>query len=320
MNNRPLLLSLGACCAALVAASPAAACSSCGCNLTSDWLSQNLVSQPGTTIGLRYDDVPQTQLRSGRNAVDPGSIVLPADQEIEQHTYNNYLTLTVDHSFDPSWAIDVQLPLLWRPHDTIPEGETDISHSNTKGLGDMRLAVRYQGFGGSGITGVSLGVKLPTGAFDQSFASGSEAGEPVDRGLQPGTGTLDATFGVYHFGTLAGNFDYLLQAQGEVPLGSRDGYKPGIAGTFSGGINYSGWNGITPQLQFNLRMADKDSGINSDRDNSGGEQLNVALGLSARLGPHLSTFGIVQLPVYQRVNGLQLAPKYTLSFGLQYRV
>lgn len=128
------------------------------------------------------------------------------------------------------------------------------------------------------------------------------------------------TVGAYHFGKLSGAFDYILQAQGDVPLTSREDFKPGAAGTFSAGVNYTGWKGITPQLQLNLRLAAKDSGINSDRENSGGEQLYLSPGLSANLSSHISAYGIVQLPLYNHVNGYQLAPKYTLSFGLLYRM
>ena len=74
--------------AAGLASTPAFACSSCGCNLTSDWLSQGLVAQPGTTISIRYDDVPQTQLRSGHDVVDRAAIPLPTDREIEQNPDN----------------------------------------------------------------------------------------------------------------------------------------------------------------------------------------------------------------------------------------
>ena len=144
--------------------------------------------------------------------------------------------------------------------------------------------------------------------------------EEVDRGLQPGTGTLDATLGLYHFGKLSGQFDYMLQATGDIPLNRRDAFRPGVAGTFSAGINYNGWQGLTPQLQLNLRLAAKDGGANSDRANSGGEHLYVAPGLSVPISDHLSAYGIAQLPVYRRVNGYQLTPNYTLSFGLQYRM
>lgn len=299
---------------------PAFACSSCGCNLTSDWLSQGLVAQPGTTISLRYDYVPQTQLRSGTDPVNRSAITLPTTREIEQKTYNHYANLSLDHSFSPEWAVNLDVPLLTRPHSTITEDETDISRSRTRGLGDVRATVRFQGFGGAGISGVQFGLKLPTGKFRQTFRSGPEAGNDVDRGLQPGSGTLDAIVGAYHFGKLAGVLDFVLQAQGEFPLNSRADYRPGIAGTFSAGLNYAGWKGVTPQLQLNLRLAAKDHGLNADRPNSGGEQLYLAPGLSARISDHFSAFGVAQIPLYQRVNGFQLAPEYTMSLGLQYKI
>ncbi len=314
------IMRASACFLAISSATPAFACSSCGCNLTSDWLSQGLVAQPGTTISLRYDDVPQTQLRSGSDVVDRSAIALPTDREIEQHTYNHYVTIAVDHAFSPAWALNVQVPFLSRPHGTIGEGETNISTSRTRGIGDIRATARFQGFGGPGITGIQFGLKLPTGKFRQTFRSGPDAGNDVDRGLQPGSGTFDAIIGAYHFGKLAGAFDFVLQAQGQIPLNHRAEYRPGVSGTFSAGVSYTGWKGITPQLQLNLHLAAKDHGLNADRPNSGGEQLYISPGLSARIRDHFSAFGIAQLPLYQRVNGYQLAPKYTLSLGLQYKI
>ena len=75
--------------------SPAQACASCGCTLTADWLSQGLAAQPGTTLSLRYDYIPQTTLRSGTSDLDRSSITLPNDREIERYTYNHSLTLTL---------------------------------------------------------------------------------------------------------------------------------------------------------------------------------------------------------------------------------
>ena len=314
------LARFSACLAAtMMFSTPAFACSSCGCNLTSDWLSQGLIAQPGTTASIRFDYVPQTQLRANHRVVDRSAIVLPTDREIEQSTYNYYTTASIDHVFNPVWAVNVQLPFVSHPHRTIAEGTTDTSSSTTRGIGDLRIIGRYQGFGGAGITGLQFGLKLPTGRFRQVFKSGPITGEAVDRGLQAGTGTTDVLLGAYHFGRLSGAFDFVLQAQGEIPLNSRDFYRPGAAVTLSGGINYTGWKGIVPQLQMNFRAAGKDRGANADRPNSGGEQLYLAPGVSADLSGRLTAFGFVQVPVYQRVNGFQLAPKVTLSAGLSYR-
>lgn len=301
-------------------ATPALACSSCGCNLPSDWLTQGLVAQAGTTFTLRYDDVPQTQLRNGHDIVDRGAIALPSDAEIEHYTYNHYVTATIDHQFAGAWGLDVQIPYLDRPHATIAEGSVARSTSHTQGLGDVRVLGRWQHSGMSGVSGVQFGLKLPTGGFHQKFRRGPVSGEAVDRGLQAGTGTTDAILGAYHFGTLTPNFAYILQAQGQVALDRRAGYRPGDAVTLSAGLHYEKWRGITPQLQLNFRAAAKDSGIDSDRANSGGEQLYLAPGVTAALSDRLSAFGYVQVPLYQRVNGNQLAPTYTLSLGLTYRL
>ena len=307
---------IGACLFAISIATPALACSGCGCNLTSDWLSQGLVAQPGTKVTLRLDYVPQTQLYAGSSKVDRAAIALPSDREIEVRTRNYYANLSLDHAFNAKWAVNVQLPFLLRPHDTILEGTTDVTHSNTRGIGDLRITGRFQGFGGKGITGIQFGVKLPTGKFRQTFKTGPGATDPVDRGLQPGSGTFGALAGAYHFGHLAGKFDFLVQAEAELPLNNRDFYRPGISGTLSAGVNYTGWKGITPQLQVNLHAAEKDHGTNADRPNSGGTHLYIAPGVTAAVSSRVSAFAIVQVPVYRYVSGYQLVPPVTVSAGM----
>jgi hypothetical protein len=75
-------------------------------------VSQGLVAQPGTTIGLRYDYVPQTELRSGTDENDRSKITLPTTREIEQNTYNRYVTATLDHVFNPKWAVNLRVPFV----------------------------------------------------------------------------------------------------------------------------------------------------------------------------------------------------------------
>lgn len=301
-------------------ASPAQACSGCGCNLTSDWLTQGLVGQPGTVFSLRYDFVPQTELRENTRVLDRRQIALPPDREIETSTFNHYVTASVDHAFNPVWAVNLQLPFSYRPHRTIIEDTAEESYSRTGGVGDLRATIRFQGFGGPGITGLQAGLKLPTGAFDQRFVRGPASGETVDRGLQPGTGTVEAVVGAYHFGTLAGPVDFVLQATADIPINQADQYRPGFAATISGGIQANVWRGVTPQLQLNFRAAGQDIGANADHENSGGEHLYIAPGVTVPVGKHVSIFGIAQLPIYQRVVGYQPVPRYTLSAGLLYRL
>ncbi|MEQ7873958.1 hypothetical protein ABDK56_08115 [Sphingomonas sp. ASV193] len=301
----------------LLGSTPAAACASCGCTLTADWLSQGLAAQPGTTLGLRYDYIPQTRLQSGTTILDRSQIALPADREIERYTYNHSLTVTLDHQFANDFGIDVQLPILTRPHATYAEDTVALSHSDTRGIGDLRVVGRWQGLSTPGsVTGIEAGLVLPTGGFRQAFDGGPEAGERVDRGLQPGTGTVQAVAGVYRLGAVARSVGYFLQAGGQWALDQRAGYRPGGFVQASAALNWTGWNGVTPQLQLSVRHSWRDSGIDSDRPNSGGTQVNLAPGLSAKLSDRLVGFGNVELPLYNRVNGYQLTPRAKASVGL----
>lgn len=312
----------GAIAPALLTYSTAAnACASCGCTLTADWLSQGLAAQPGTTLTLRYDYVPQTTLRSGTDKVDRGSIALPTDREIERYTYNHSLTVTLDHQFASDWGLDIQLPVLMRPHSTFGEDTSEPSHSDTKGIGDLRVVGRWQGLSTPGnVTGIEAGLVLPTGRFRETFDSGPEQGDEVDRGLQPGTGTVQAVVGAYHLGPISPELGYFVQGTSQLPLTSRDGFKPGAFMQASAALNYTRWRNITPQLQLSFRKTWRDSGPNSDRPNSGGEQVNLAPGLSTKLGTKVVGFTYVELPLYTRVNGYQLVPKAKFSVGLLFHL
>jgi hypothetical protein len=306
--------------AGLLLASPAApswACASCGCTLTADWLSQGLAAQPGTTFSLRYDFVPQTTLQSGTHKVDFGAIALPADRELERYTYNHSLTATLDHQFANDWGIDVQLPVLTRPHKTFAEDTTEPSFSDTRGIGDLRVVGRWQGLSTPGsVTGIEAGLVLPTGKFRQEFKSGPEQGEEVDRGLQPGTGTVQAVLGAYHLGPVTPELGYFMQVTGQKALDERAGYRPGSFIQASAALNLTHWRGVTPQLQLSVRHTWRDSGPAADRPNSGGDQVNVAPGLSAKINSRLVGFAYAELPLYNRVNGYQLVPKVKLSAGV----
>lgn len=297
------------------------ACASCGCTLTADWLSQGLAAQPGTTFSLRYDYVPQVKLQSGTNLVDRSTIGLPADREIERYTYNHIITATLDHQFPNDFGADVQLPISTRPHKTFGEGTTEPSFSRTNGIGDLRIVGRWQGLSTPGtVTGLEAGIVLPTGEFHQKFRSGPEAGDEVDRGLQPGTGTMQAVLGAYRLGSITKELGYFLQVTGQAALNDRDGYRPGSFIQASAALNLTHWRNVTPQLQLSFRATAKDSGPNSDRPNSGGEQVNFAPGLSAKISSKVVGFGFVELPLYNRVNGYQLVPRAKLSLGLLFHL
>ncbi|WP_408589208.1 hypothetical protein [Novosphingobium sp.] len=319
------LIKTAALCAAItpaLAATPALACASCGCTFTSDWLAQGLVTQPGQALTIRYDYVPQAVLQTDTHRVDTAAIELPPEREIERRTDNHYLTVSYDRQFANDWGISVAVPVLWRPHRTIGEDTTEETRSNTHGIGDIRLSARWQGLSTpKGVTGLQFGLILPTGGFHQTFTSGPGAGEVVDRGLQPGSGTTQAVLGAYHYRRVGSEVALVAQAQVQFALNSREDFRPGTVIEGSTAVQWLGLGKgtIVPQIQINGRVSVRDRGDNSDRENSGGEQIYVAPGFTAKLNSALSAFANVQVPLYMRVNGYQLTPRVVLSTGLHAR-
>jgi hypothetical protein len=305
--------------AALAAALPSAwACSSCGCTLSSDWASQGLYASSGLSLDLRHDFFNQDDLRSGTHRVDRGSITLPADQEIQRNTANHFTTLTLDYAVSENWAVALQLPYLLRTHGTVAEGDAELSTSRSSGLGDVRVMARLQGLPAEREWGLQFGLKLPTGRTNVNFASGPQAGQALDRGLQPGTGSTDLLLGAYRFGSLAPSVDYFAQALLQLPLHGKDEFKPGAGLNLSLGLRYVGSGPVVPQLQLNLRSERRESGANADVANAGSTLAYLSPGLTATLSDQLKAYAFVQLPLYQRVNGLQIEPRRSLSAGLHY--
>ncbi|WP_416050923.1 TonB-dependent receptor [Cupriavidus basilensis] len=308
----------GATCIVISLPAAALACASCGCTLSSDWDSQGYYADAGLRLDLRYDYLTQAQLRSGTGAVNRSDYAIPSDRELEQRTINRYTTLGIDYSFNPDWAVNVQIPYVDRTHTTLSPGDTEVSGSSGNGPGDVRVVGRYQGLAESKNLGVQLGLKLPTGAFHQSFDRGPSAGTPLDRGVQLGTGTTDLLVGAYYYGAISQDFDGFAQVLLQMPLDYREQYKPGMSLSANLGVRYVGFDIVTPQLQINTRVAKRDLGDAADTPNSGGTLMYLSPGVTINLNRHIKLYAFVQLPIYQRVNGLQLAPRWTGTVGTRY--
>lgn len=298
------------------------ACSGCGCTLSSDWDTQGFAVKPGISFDLRYDYLNQSQLRSGHDTVSRRSL-LGSGKEIEEETRNNYITANLDYRPNQDWGFNLQVPYLNRYHETYGEEATALDHasistSHTSSIGDVKLVGRYQGFTESRNLGLQLGVKLPTGDYKENFRSGPEDGNPLDRGLQPGTGTTDLLVGVYHFGSISRDWDYFAQGMVQAALDSRDHYRPGNALNVNFGVRYVANDLFTPQLQINAKTSKHDSGSDSDRPNSGGTLAYLSPGVTANIRQDLKAYGFMQVPIYQDVNGLQLTPRWTATLGMRY--
>lgn len=308
----------------VLAAAPAAqACSSCGCMLGTDWSDAGLTTASGLKLDLRYDFIDQNQLREGRSPASPDAASPPAGlEEIQQGTLTNSYTLSSDYALNREWGVNVQLPYLVRQHGTLPlddSNTTQIDTSDYRGIGDLRIVGRYQGFLEDSSLGLQFGLKLPTGTIHRRFESGPDSGALIDRGLQPGTGTTDLILGAYSHGTFGSDWDHFEQLQYKLALDSREQFRPSPQLNVNVGLRYTANPAFIPQLQLNMKWEGREIGEQADYANSGSRVVDISPGAGLRITHHLHAYGFVQLPVYQDYKGYQLAPRYTASVGISYR-
>ena len=293
------------------------ACSACGCTLNADWATQGLTSRTGWTADLRYDFFNQDDLRSGTGRVDRSTLALPNEEEIQQQTVNRNATLTLDYGLSSDWGVTLTLPWLERRHTTIAEGDTDISSSRSDSLGDVRVVARYTGFSEAQDWGLQLGLKLPTGdSHGVNFDGGPQQGEMLDRGLQAGTGSTDLLVGAFKFGAINETADWFGQALLQIPVIADRAFKPGVGANLTAGVRYRGFESIVPQLQFNSRVERRETGSEADTPNSGATLVYFSPGAAFNVSAKTSVYLFGQVPVYQRVNGYQLEPKWSVSAGV----
>src|SRR6185295_11701573 len=129
----------------------------------------------------------------------------------------------------------------------------------------------------TGATGLTFGLKLPTGDYSVRNANGDLA----ERTLQPGTGTTDAILGAYVVRSLPlKDLSWFAQAQLQLPLNSRAGYRPGQRLAADAGLRYDITGQLGLLLQANLLVRGKDSGVNTEPEDSGGHSLFISPGVS----------------------------------------
>lgn len=306
----------------LWAAGAHAACGSAFCPISTEWDVRGVWTEPGGRAELRYEYIDQDQLRAGRHKTSPGAI--PRDHD-ELRTINRNWFASFDYNLDPQWGFSMVVPVVDRSHQHIHheegeegEVENELERWNFTKLGDIRAVARYTipMPPRAAMPGLSLGLKLPTGSYKVKNA----AGEPAERSLQPGTGTTDVIAGVHVTGEGPGpNATWFVDGAGTFALNTRDDYRPGARIGANGGIRYAFTPALAGLLQLNFVYRDHDKGLQAEPEDSGGTFWFLSPGVSWLVTPRVQVFGYVQLPLYQRVNGVQLTADWAGVLGMATR-
>jgi hypothetical protein len=310
MRLKSITAALGVC-SAVACKLSLAACGTSFCSVDSDWEAGELGLPGSTRMELRFEFLDQDQLRHGTHRVAAGEV--PSHHD-ELRTINRNVLIAAERALNPSWAIAAQLPAVSRSHRHLQHhhehghDETIPEDWNIRAAGDLRLNLRYQS---EAARTFGLGLKLPTGSYRERNAEG----ELAERSLQPGSGTTD---GLFEAVWRAGGGGWVPRSFGvrvQAAIAARDGYRPGASLQFNAAWRPASFGVIDLELQTNATVRQRDAGAAAERDDSGMAALFASAGLSWSVNLQQRWFAYVQVPLWQRVNGVQLTADWGFVSG-----
>lgn len=289
--------------------------------------------RPSRSVRLSYEFeyIDQDKARIGRRSAAVGEIRGHHD---EHYTLNRLHRLGAVAGFSERLSADLRVPFVVRSHGHVHHhtGKALENAWSLSGLGDISLLARGVFYKPSQPRRPALfailGGKFPTGRDAGFLSSGDESGD-AEPTVTPGTGSWDLILGGgLQQETAAPGLD---GGRGAMPLflslsyqingPSREGYRVGNAFEGALGASYpaAAQLGFLAQLNLRIRERDYKASTREETEKTGGEFLYVSPGLDWRFREQWNVYVLAQLPVYQRVNSIQLTAPYGLLGGIAYR-
>ncbi len=286
--------------------SEALACA-CGCSVFDIGGVGNLPQEDdhGGRVFFDWYHAAQTKNWAGSSSANPA---LNNDKQIK----TEWFAMGIQYMFNRDWGLMAKIPYADRAFTTDTTGLGDISRFRASVWGDLELQAMYTGLSKDMSTGLTFGVKLPTGDFK---APG------FDRDTQIGTGSTDLLIGAFHRGMITGDnsWQYFSQVRWQLPVAYQnsangDTYKPGqqvdaAAGlVYNNGYKWLGFDKVAPVLQLIGSHRERDQGTGALPADTGFDRLFISPGVEFSIVLDeankrvLKIYGDVELPVYTRVN------------------
>ena len=278
----------------------------CGCAVFDVGTSSLLPTGPGGTVFLEYDFLDQTKNWSGNGSA-------PAADNTDKEIRSNFLVAGGQYMFNSDWGVMAEVPYTDRTFRTSDPGDPGaFTHG---ALGDIRLMGVYSGFSADMSTGIVFGVKLPTG--DHTYPN-------FDADVEIGSGSTDMLIGAYHSGALTTDrsFSYFTQVLYQHEVATQYAYRPGPELNGAAGVSYNniqfgdGFH-IAPIVELIVSDRGRDGEANGDPVDSGYSRLLVAPGVELDRDAW-KLYADVEIPVYDHVNGNQLAAPAAVKFIASY--
>jgi hypothetical protein len=301
-----------------LAPAEALACA-CGCSVF-DVGSSALLPKEGDHGGAVYFEWDH----SNQNINWSGLSKAPGSNNGDKNVLTDWYVVGLQYMFNRDWGMQVRMPFATRSFLTDTNfGSTpaDIQRFHVSDLADLEVMGMYTGFSKDLSTGVTFGLKLPTGNYT---AVG------FDRDTQIGTGSTDLILGAFHRGLITGDnaWQYFSQVKLLTPIATRSAfddnlgapadYRPGTQVDGAVGITYNNWynvgwlDKIAPVLQIIGSHRQPDSGAAAFPGDTGYDRIFISPGieftkvLNDAENKTFKVYGDVEIPIYQRTNGNQI--------------
>ncbi len=266
----------------------------CGCGVFDVGTNGMLMTNEGGMTFVEYDFMDQDKNWNGTSSS-------PAENNEDKRIKSDFITAGLQYMFNRRWGARAEVPFWHRTFDTTDEDENMVSFTHSS-VGDIRLKGVFSGFSPDMSSGVTFGVKLPTG--DYKFHG-------FDRDTAIGTGSTDLLLGAYKVGGLPASprWNWFANSELDLPVLITPAYRPGSEIDVALGGYYDGWRTgavkIAPLAQLIGSHRWSDTGQDSSHPDSGYQRLVLSPGVELSLG-RWRIYGDVGFPIYQDVNGQQL--------------
>ena len=263
---------------------------------------------PGGMAFLEWDYINQNKDWNGKTRGQD-------DNNTDKHIETQFFTLGIQYMLNRSWGLMAEIPYDRRYFKTIDDNG-NVEAFKHGAVGDIRLRGIYSGFSEDMSTGVTFGLKLPSGDY---------ADPDFDRDTSIGSGSTDVLLGAYHFGKIPrlDAWDWYANVQSNIVALISGGYRPGSEVDGALGVYYDRWRlgaiRIAPIAQLVGSHRWSDSGILANAPNTGFDRLLVAPGVEFDSGP-MRLYTDVGFPVYQYMKGDQLVASeyYKVNIGYMF--
>jgi len=282
----------------------------CGCGIFD--IGNLLPTMPGGAAYFEYDYMNQNKNWSSLSHA-------PAANNDDKDIRTDFYTAGFQYLFDSGFGVMAEVPY-WDRSFTTNTGSA-VATFNHSALGDVRLTGSYSGFSSDNSTGISIGVKLPTG--DYKYPN-------FDRDTEIGSGSTDLTVGAYHVGSLdaLGIWRYYAQARYQFAVASTTGYRPGNELDAVAGVSYdagmSGMAGmatssidVIPSFKIIASTRMHDTGGDANPGDSGYSRVLLSPGVDVSINNWM-LHAEVDLPIYQNVIGNQLVAQELFKTNISY--